>query len=136
MEEKVQTFLDYLRKGYSRRKSFQQSGLTFSEWNQIFTKDLENQVKEIESEYQHFLEDNRDKDASIIYSPILDNYQVVDFNNKQEIEDITNLITYIKSVKNNLKSNINNIYWKIIGLQKKYKDTFKIYYYRIGTRKN
>ena len=100
MEEKVQTFLDYLRKGYSRRKSFQQSGLTFSEWNQIFTKDLENQVKEIESEYQHFLEDNRDKDASIIYSPILDNYQVVDFNNKQEIEDIVYKTVMYQAITN------------------------------------
>ena len=55
---------------------------------------------------------------------------------KQEIDDITNLITYIKSVKKNLKSNINKIYWKIIGLQKKYKDNFKIYYYGIGTKRN
>ncbi len=116
MEEKVQTFLDYLRKGYSRRKSFQQSGLTFSEWNQIFTKDLENQVKEIESEYQHFLEDNRDKNASIIYSPILDNYQVVDFNNKQEIEDIVYKTVMYQAITNpNTISSIK----RLMGTDKK-----------------
>lgn len=54
---------------------------------------------------------------------------------KQEIEDITKLITYIKSVKNNLKSNINNIYWMITCLQKKYNNTFKIYYYGIGRKR-
>lgn len=88
MEGKVETFLDYLRQGYSRRKSFQQSGLTFSEWQQVFTRDLEKQVKEIEESYQNFLDDNRDKKASIIYSPILDNYQIIDFNDKKTVEDI------------------------------------------------
>ena len=78
---------------------------------------------------------------SILNKTLLDNAFFVEYPDlcklyKKEIEDITNLITYIKSVKNNLKSNINKIYLKIIMLQNKYKDNFKIYYYGIGTKRN
>ena len=61
MQEKLEKFLDYLRQGYSRRKAFQQSGLTFTEWNQVFNKDLEIQVKTIEEEYRKKIAKERQK---------------------------------------------------------------------------
>lgn len=69
-----------------------------------------------------------------LHKVIIDNNLISDYPKLarlylKEIQDITNLIIYIKSVKTQLKQHINNIYYELDKLKTNYKDNFKIYYY-------
>ena len=86
MEEKKNKFLFYIKQGFSRSKAVRMSEITVKEWEQIYDRKFALQIEEIESQNNLKLEEQKNKDAILVYNPILDNYSALDFNNREQIE--------------------------------------------------